>query len=64
MRIQTTFVVTAPIIALAIVPCFSVLADDAPEVTIHNYVRAETDLQMRNYVEGMHVSAAERDPRG
>ena len=53
MRIQTTFVVTALIIALAIVPSFSVLADDAPEVTIKNYVRAETDLQMRNYVEGM-----------
>jgi hypothetical protein len=29
------------------------LATDAPEVTIHNYVRAETDLQMRNYLENM-----------
>ena len=29
------------------------LAADAPEVTIQNYVRAETDLQMRNYVESM-----------
>ena len=53
MRIQTTSVVTALIIALAIVPSFSVMADDAPEVTIKNYVRAETDLQMRNYVENM-----------
>ena len=38
---------------MAIFPSFSVLADDAPEVTIKNYVRAETDLQMRNYVENM-----------
>ena len=53
MRIQTTFVVTALVIAMAIVPGFSVLADDPPEVTIQNYVRAETDLQMRNYVENM-----------
>ena len=47
MRIQTIFVFTALIVAMAIVPGFSVLADDAPKVTIHNYVRAETDLQMR-----------------
>ena len=53
MRIQTTFVVTALIIVLAIVPGFSVLAADSPEVTIQNYVRAETDLQMRTYVENM-----------
>ena len=53
MRIQTTLVVTALIVAMAIVPCFSVLADDSPEVTIQNYVRAETDLQMRTYVENM-----------
>ena len=53
MRIQTIFVFTALIIVLAIVPGFSVLAADAPEVTIRNYVRAETDLQMRNYVENM-----------
>jgi hypothetical protein len=26
---------------------------DAPEVTVQNYVRAETDLQMRTYVENM-----------
>jgi hypothetical protein len=38
---------------MAIVPCFSVRADGSPEVTIQNYVRAETDLQMRNYVENM-----------
>ena len=28
-----------------------VLAGDYSEVTIHNYVRAETDLQMRTYIE-------------
>ena len=38
---------------MAIAPGFPVLAADAPEVTIQNYVRAETDLQMRNYVENM-----------
>ena len=53
MRIHTIFVFTALIIVLAIVPGFSVLAAEAPEVTIRNYVRAETDLQMRNYVENM-----------
>ena len=53
MRIQTTFLVTALIVAMAIAPGFPVLADDVPKVTIHNYVRAETDLQMRNYVENM-----------
>ena len=53
MRIQTIFVFTALIVAMAIVPGFPVLAADAPEVTIRNYVRAETDLQMRNYVENM-----------
>jgi len=30
---------------------FSAFAADSPEVTIHNYVRAETDLQMRTYVD-------------
>ena len=34
MRIQTTFVVTALIIAMAIVPCFSVMADDQPRKEI------------------------------
>jgi len=53
MRIHTIFVFTALIIVLAIVPGFSVLAADSPEVTIQNYVRAETDLQMRTYVENM-----------
>ena len=38
---------------MAILPYASLLADDAPEVTIQNYVRAETDLQMRTYVENM-----------
>ena len=31
----------------------SALAAHSPEVTIHNYVRAETDLQMRTYIESM-----------
>ena len=53
MRIQTIFVFTALIVAMAIAPGFPVLAADAPEVTIQNYVRAETDLQMRNYVENI-----------
>ena len=43
----------ALIAVMTIAPCFSVLAADAPEVTIRNYVRAETDLQMRTYVENM-----------
>ena len=43
----------ALVIAMVIVPSFSVLAADSPEVTIQNYVRAETDLQMRTYVEKM-----------
>jgi hypothetical protein len=38
---------------MAIVPGSSVMAADAPEVTVRNYVRAETDLQMRNYIENM-----------
>ena len=53
MRIQTIFVFTALIVAMAIAPGFPVLAADTPEVTIQNYVRAETDLQMRNYVENI-----------
>ena len=48
MRIRTIFVFTALIVAMAIFPGFPVMAADAPEVTIQNYVRAETDLQMRN----------------
>jgi len=43
----------ALIVAMSVVPCLSVLAADSPEVTIQNYVRAETDLQMRTYVENM-----------
>ena len=53
MRIQTASVFTALIIAMAIVPGLPVMAADAPEVTVRSYVRAETDLQMRNYVENM-----------
>jgi len=53
MRIQTTLGFTALIVAMAIVPGFPVMAADAPEVTVRNYVRAETDLQMRNYIESM-----------
>jgi len=41
------------VVAMAIALCFPALAADAPEVTIQNYVRAETDLQMRTYVENM-----------
>lgn len=37
--------------AVALVLSFSTLADASPEVTIHNYVRAETDVQMRTYVD-------------
>ena len=50
---RTSLLTTALIVATAIGPCFSVSAADAPEVTIQNYVRAETDLQMRTYVENM-----------
>ena len=39
--------------AMFIGPCLNVLAADVPAVTIKNYVRAETDLQMRTYVENM-----------
>jgi hypothetical protein len=53
MRIQTIFVFMALIVAMTIVPGFSVMAADAPEVTVRNYVRAETDLQMRNYIDSM-----------
>ena len=53
MQIKTTLVVTALIITMAIFPSSSVMADDSPKVTIQNYVRAETDLQMRTYVENM-----------
>jgi hypothetical protein len=53
MRNQTIFRLSRHSCALAIVPGSSVMADDTPEVTIQNYVRAETDLQMRNYVENM-----------
>ena len=41
------------IAAMTIVPCISASAADGPAVTIKNYVRAETDLQMRTYVENM-----------
>ena len=53
MRTRKSSLTMAFIIAMAIVPCFAVLAADSPEVTIQNYVRAETDLQMRTYVENM-----------
>jgi len=51
--IRKSALTLAFIVAMAITPCFPVLAADAPEVTIQNYVRAETDLQMRTYVENM-----------
>jgi hypothetical protein len=38
---------------ITIAPTVSTLAADFPKVTIQNYVRAETDLQMRTYVENM-----------
>jgi hypothetical protein len=53
MRLKSILAVTALAAGMAIVPGSSVMADDTPEVTIQNYVRAETDLQMRNYVENM-----------
>ena len=46
--------IMALMVAMVMVPCFSVPAADSPEVTIQNYVRAETDLQMRTYIEKMH----------
>lgn len=39
------------LIAVLILGPLSTLAAAPPEVTIHNYVRAETDFQMRTYVE-------------
>ena len=53
MRNQSTPIFTALVVAMAIVPGLAVMAADAPEVTIQNYVRAEADLQMQNYVENM-----------
>jgi hypothetical protein len=53
MRLKSILAVMVLVAGMAIVPGSSVMADDAPEVTIQNYVRAETDLQMRNYVESM-----------
>lgn len=44
-----SFLIMAAVIAVPI----ATLAATTPEVTIHNYVRAETDLQMRTYVEQM-----------
>jgi hypothetical protein len=37
--------------SVAMALCSSALAGDSPEVTIHNYVQAETDVQMRTYIE-------------
>ena len=51
--IRKSALTPAFIVAMAITPCFPVLAADAPEVTIRNYVRAETDLQMRTYIENL-----------
>lgn len=48
MKTLLLSLVTA-VITIALYSC--TLATDSPEVTIHNYVRAETDLQMRSYVE-------------
>jgi len=53
MKTSKRTLTMALIVTMTIVPCFSVRAADAPEVTIQNYVRAETDLQMRTYVENM-----------
>jgi len=39
--------------AVVIAVPIATLAATASEVTIHNYVRAETDLQMRTYAEQM-----------
>jgi len=44
-----SFLSMAAVIAVPI----ATLAATAPAVTIHNYVRAETDLQMRTYAEQM-----------
>jgi hypothetical protein len=41
------------LLILVAAPHFPAVAGDAPEVTIRNYVRAETDLQMRTYIEKM-----------
>ena len=50
MKTRLLFLIAASItIALSV----SALAADTPKVTIQNYVRAETDLQMRTYVENM-----------
>jgi hypothetical protein len=50
MKTRLLFLIAVSItIALSV----SALAADSPKVTIQNYVRAETDLQMRTYVENM-----------
>ncbi len=53
MRKRTIPLAMAFVVAMAIAPCLTVLAADSPEVTIRNYVRAETDLQMRTYIQNM-----------
>jgi len=52
-RTRTSSLGIAFVASMFIAPCLNVLAADSPEVTIRNYVRAETDLQMRTYVENM-----------
>ena len=52
MKIATTLIPTAFLLG-TLFASTAATADDAPEVTIQNYVRAETDLQMRTYVENM-----------
>ena len=51
--LRTRIISLATAFAMTIALCLPVLAADTPEVTIRNYVRAETDLQMRTYVENM-----------
>ena len=52
-RSRTSSLGIAFVASMFIAPCLNVLAADAPEVTIRNYVRAETDLQMRTYIQNM-----------
>ena len=58
-RTKLTLIASAFLLVMLFVPAAATAAD-APGVTIQNYVRAETDLQMRTYVENMDaVSSAE-----
>jgi hypothetical protein len=48
---KTSSLAMAFVVAMAIAPCLTVLAANSPEVTIKNYARAETDLQMRTFLD-------------